>query len=41
MDRDEYDRLRPTLKLMTRGKIGNYFPTNKVNKLLHFRDEMS
>ena len=37
---DEYANLgRP--KLFTKGKIGTFYPTNKVNKLLTFKDEMN
>jgi len=37
---DDYEHLGKP-KLFTKGKIGNFYPTNKVNKLLTFKDEMN
>lgn len=40
-EKDEYEHLLGKPKLFTKGKIGNFFPSNKVNRLLTFKDEMN
>ena len=46
MEKDEYEHLlgaqlgKPRLFTKS-GKVGNFYPTNKVNKLLTFKDEMN
>jgi hypothetical protein len=40
MDVEDYEHLgKPTL--FTKGRIGSYYPTNNVNRLLTFKDEMN
>ena len=41
IEKDSYEHLLGKPKLFTNGKIGAFFPTNKVNKLLTFKDEMN
>ena len=40
-EKDEYEHLLGKPKSFTKGKIGNFFPSNKVNRLLTFKDEMN
>ena len=37
---DDYEHLGKP-KMFTKGKIGSFYPTNKVNKLLTFKNEMN
>ena len=40
-EKDEYEHLLGKPKLFTKGKIGSFYPSNKVSKLLTFKDEMN
>lgn len=37
---DDYQHLGKP-KLFTKGRIGTFYPTNKVNRLLTFKNEMN
>ena len=45
MEQDEYEHLLGVTlgkpKTFTKGKIGSFFPSSKVNRLLTFKDEMN